>query len=218
MGIVFKRSLGSQWLGSSKVDKIAIATVVPEVLHSLRGGCQKYFKLSPFELKAGTKTGLQIRYANPVEVGADRIANCIAATKIFPNENTVIVDFGTATTFCALSKTKEYFGGLIVPGIKLMMKALGDNTAKLPKVEILKTQKLIGRSTSECIQSGLYYGNLAMIQDICQRISTEQFGGEETKIVGTGGFAKLFREENVFDEIVPDLVLRGLYYAMEMNA
>jgi type III pantothenate kinase len=172
-------------------------------------------------LQAGTKTGLKIKYRNPLEVGADRIANAIAGVELFPNRNLIIVDFGTATTFCAISRTKEYLGGVIIAGIRISMEALESRTAKLPSVEITPTATTLGKSTTESIQSGLYYGQMGMVKEICARLTQECFLSEDPAerplIIATGGFAGLFEKDQLFDSIVPDLVLRGLYLAQRMN-
>src|SRR5690606_38340065 len=121
------------------------------VVHSVRSACIKYFDQSPFMLQAGVKTGLKIRYRNPLEVGADRIANAIAATGLFPGENLVIADLGTATTLCVITADKDYLGGVILPGLRISMEALEAQTAKLPIVEILAPEEVVGRSTVESI-------------------------------------------------------------------
>ncbi len=218
IGIFLKQVLRENGFDPGQVQRIAACTVVPDLVHSTTGACQKYFNQSPFFLKPGVRTGLKVRYHNPVEVGADRIANAIGATKLFPGQNLIIVDFGTATTFCAVSADHDYLGGLIVPGLRLSMEALEAGTAKLPVVEILRAKELVARSTVESIQSGLYFGNLEMTRALGERIRREAFGGDQALLIGTGGFARLFQEEKLFDHFVPDLVLTGLKIALELNA
>ena len=201
----------------AKIKQIAICSVVPDAIYSLRGACMKYFNINPFILQAGVKTGLKVKYRNPLEVGADRIANSIAATHLYPNQNLIIVDLGTATTFCAVSKEKDYLGGSIVAGLRLCMEALETKTAKLPSVEITSMHEALGRSTVESIQSGLYYGHLGTIREISDRISKECFQGEKPLVIGTGGFSYLFEKEKVFDAILPDLVLKGMLIALQYN-
>lgn len=217
-GLFLKSTLRENNVDPQKVKAIAICSVVPDVVYSLKGACQKYFGLTPFVLQAGVKTGLKIRYHNPLEVGADRIANSIAAVDLYPAENLVVVDFGTATTFCAINKTKEYLGGIIIAGLRISMEALEERTAKLPSVEIVKPTQVIGRSTVESIQSGLYFGHLATVRGLIERISREAFDGEDFKVIGTGGFSQLYREEKLFDVVVSDLVLKGLLKSLAMNA
>jgi len=158
------------------------------------------------------------RNQNRTEVGADRIANAIAGAHIYQDENLLIVDFGTATTFCAISKDKEYLGGVILAGLRISAEALESRTAKLPSVEITAMRSCLGRGTSESIQSGLYFGNIGMVREIKQRLIDEAFSGGPTRTIGTGGFSGLFDKTGLFDAVVPDLVLKGLNLAMKMNA
>lgn len=216
-GIFLRTVLRENGLDPAKVTDIAICSVVPEVVHSLKNACKKYFNIQPFLLQAGVKTGLKIKYRNPVEVGADRIANSIAATHLYPNKNLIIVDLGTATTFCAINGEKEYLGGSIVAGLRLCMEALESKTAKLPSVEIIAMNEALGRSTVESIQSGLYYGHVGTIKEICSRIQKESFNNEKPMVIGTGGFANLFEKEKVFDAVLPDLVLKGLLISLKLN-
>jgi type III pantothenate kinase len=177
----------------------------------------KYFDRNPFILQAGVKTGLKIRYKNPLEVGADRIANAIAAVHEYPEQDLLIIDFGTATTICAVSGTKEYLGGVITAGLRISMEALESQTSKLPPVEIIKPENCLGRATIESIQSGLYYGTIGQVKEITRRISLEVFDGRKPKIIGTGGFASLLAKAGIFDEENPDLVLKGIYLSLGMN-
>jgi type III pantothenate kinase len=217
-GLFLRQVLRENGFDSEKINRIAIATVVPDVMHSLKGACQKYFDETPFVLQAGVKTGLKVRYKNPVEVGADRIANAIGAVARYPGKNLVIIDLGTATTFCAVSKDKDYLGGSILAGLKISMEALESKTAKLPSVEILAPELALGKNTIESIQMGLYYGHLGSMKEIISRISREAFGGEAPFVIGTGGFSRLFERDKIFDVEIPDLVLFGLYDALKMNS
>lgn len=217
LGLFLRSVLRENGIDPSEIGQISLCTVVPEVLHSLKNCCLKYFSRNPFVLQAGVKTGLKVKYRNPLEVGSDRIANAVAAMDLYPGENLLVADFGTATTFCAISAQKEYLGGVILAGLRISMEALEQRTAKLPSVEIVKPQTVLGRSTVESIQSGLYYGNLGALREIKERLSLELFGDELPKVIGTGGFASLFADANLFDEEHPDLVLHGLYLALKMN-
>lgn len=217
MGIFLRNALRENDVEPKKVTQIAICSVVPDVIYSLKGACKKYFNIDPFVLQAGVKTGLKIKYLNPGEVGADRISNSIAAIKAYPKKNIIIVDLGTATTFCAISKEKDYLGGSIMAGLKLCMEALESRTAKLPTVEIVQMKKALGRATVESIQSGLYYGHVGMIRELCARLQEECFPKEKPFVIGTGGFAYLFEKEKIFDVIIPDLVLKGLIEAVSLN-
>lgn len=217
VGIFLRSVLNENKLNPDLVKDISICSVVPDLNHSLRSGCVKYFNTEPFFLKPGVKTGLKIKYRNPLEVGADRIANAIAAVNLFPNKNLIVVDFGTATTFCVISKSKEYLGGIILPGIKISMEALESRTAQLPIVEIKETEEVIGKSTVESIQSGLYHGQIGMVREIKSKIIREAFADEVPVVIGTGGFARLFENAKLFDVINQTLVLEGLYHAYLMN-
>jgi len=217
IGIFLRGVLRENNIASEQITQIAICSVVPHHDYSLKSACKKYFNLDPFMLQAGVKTGLKIKYRNPLEVGADRIANAIAAVSSYPKQNIIVVDFGTATTFCAISAEKDYLGGIILPGMRIAMEALQSNTAKLFPVEIVKPDCVIGRSTRESIQSGLYYSQLGTLHEIQQRISHDVFQGQPHVMLGTGGFASLFSEEKIFTAIIPDLVLQGLRLALHLN-
>lgn len=218
VGIFLRTAIRENGFDPSQVKQIAICSVVPEVVYSLRGACMKYFNVNPFLLQAGVKTGLKIKYRNPLEVGADRIANAIAATHLYPNKNMIIVDLGTATTFDAITSEKDYLGGSIIAGLRISMESLENKTAKLPSVEIVSVHEALGRSTVESMQSGLFYGHLGAIRELSERIAKECFHGEKPFIIGTGGFAYLFEKEKIFDAILPDLVLKGMLIALQMNA
>jgi type III pantothenate kinase len=217
LGLFLRGVLRENGGDPSSVEQIAFCSVVPDIIYSLRSCCRKYFGLDPFILQAGVKTGLKIRYRNPLEVGPDRIANAIAATHLYPDRNLIIVDFGTATTFDVVRAGHDYLGGIILPGLRISMEALEQNTARLPNVEIVPTRELVGRSTIEGIQSGLYFGNRAVIQGLTRDIQDQAFQGERAMVIGTGGFSRLFDRDKVFDVLLPDLILVGLERALSLN-
>ena len=217
LGLFLRAVLRENLIDPNQIQKIACCSVVPDILHSLTNCCRKYFKRDPFILQPGMKSGIKIKYYNPIEVGSDRIANSVAATCLYPNKNIIIIDFGTAITFCAISKNCEYLGGVISAGIQISMKALEKNTAKLPKVEIIHPQSIIGRSTVESIQSGLYYGTLGMIKGIVEKITKEVFHKDPPVVIGTGGLSSLFSNQPIFHSIDPDLVLKGLFLSLSKN-
>jgi type III pantothenate kinase len=200
------------------ITQVALCSVVPELLYSLRSCCRKYFGIDPFVLQAGVRTGLKIRYRNPLDVGPDRIANAIAATHLRAGDNLVVIDFGTATTLDAISSSREFLGGVILPGLRIQMEALEKNTARLPSVEIVSSDELIGRSTVECIQSGLYFGNRAAVSGLIQELRARAFEGRPATVIATGGFSRLFERDGLFDAVVPDLVLLGLERALALNS
>src|ERR1700736_1143921 len=198
-GTFFRVTLRENGIEPDQVDMAAICSVAPDAAHSLRNCFRKYFRFEPFLLEPGVKTGLKIRYRNPLEVGADKIANAIGALARFPGRNLLIVDFGTATTLCAINKDKEYLGGIIAPGIHTSMAMLESKTARLPAVEIIRPAQVLGRSTVESIQSGLYYGTLATVRLLAAAVTEEHFAKEKPAILGTGGFGRLFQAEPFFD-------------------
>lgn len=217
LGIFLKAVLRENHCSPESIKDIAICSVVPQLDYSLRSACLKYFSIDPFFLQAGVKTGLNIKYRNPVEVGADRIANAIAAVNAYPGKNAIVIDFGTATTFCVISAQKEYRGGVILPGIRLSVDALSNNTAKLSAVEIIKPEQVVGRSTAESIQSGVYFGAVGASRELISRIKAESFPNQEAIVLATGGFASLLDNQGLYDYLVPDLVLQGLRQAALMN-
>lgn len=217
-GLFLRSVLRENGIDPERVRQIAACSVVPDVVHSLRGACAKYFDVSPFMLQAGAKTGLKIRYRNPLEVGADRIANAIGAMHLFPGQNLIIADLGTATTLCAITAEKDYLGGVILPGLRISMEALESQTAKLPTVEILAPEEVVGRSTVESIQSGLYHGSLYALRGLFGEIRDRHFPEQAVRVIGTGGFSRLFEKEKLFDPLVPELVHLGLRRALQMNA
>ncbi len=216
-GAFFRAMLRENGVDPACVDMAAICSVAPDAVHSLRNCFRKYFGFEPFLLQPGARTGLRIRYRNPLEVGADKIANAIGALARFPGRNLIIVDFGTATTLCAVSRQREYLGGVITPGLQISMAALESNTARLPTVEIVRPADVLGRSTVESIQSGLYYGTLAAVRSVAASITESHFAADHPLVVATGGFARLFEHERLFDEFVPELPLLGLRRALELS-
>jgi type III pantothenate kinase len=217
LGLFLRTVIRENGRDPASVQRVAVCSVVPEVLYSIRSCCRKYFRLEPFVLRPGVKTGLKIRYRDPMEVGPDRIANVIGATHLHPDRHLIIVDFGTATTFDVVRAGREYLGGVILPGLRIAMEALEQNTARLPTVEIVVPRALVGRSTVEGIQSGLYFGNRAIVRELTRDIREEAFRGEPAVVLGTGGFSRLFERDALFDAVVSDLVLIGLERAASLN-
>ena len=218
LGLFLRGVLRENGRDPGAISQIALCSVVPEMIYSLRSCCRKYFRVDPFVLQSGARTGLKIRYRNPIEVGPDRVANAIGAVHLYPGRHVIIVDFGTATTFDVVTATRDYLGGMIVPGIGIAMEALEKNTARLPTVEIVPPAELIGRSTVECIQSGLFFGNRAMVRELTREIREQAFRNEQVVVIGTGGFSRLFERERLFDAVLPDLILVGLERALLLNA
>jgi type III pantothenate kinase len=216
-GTFLRVTLRENDIDPGRIEMAAIGSVVPGAVHSLRNSIRKYFGFEAFLLQPGARTGLKIRYRNPLEVGADKIANAIGAIERFPGRNLLIVDFGTATTLCAVTKDKEYLGGVITPGLYTSMQALDSQTARLPSVEIVRTPKVLGLSAVESIQSGLYYGTLGMVRSLAAGVTAERFADDHPLLIGTGGFGRLFQNEDLFHEFVPELPLLGLRRALQLS-
>ena len=217
-GVFLRTVLRENDLDPEAVERVAICSVVPVVAYPLRAACIKYFgRTEPFILQAGVKTGLRVKYRNPLEVGADRIANAIAATQRHPGRDCIVVDCGTATTFDVVTATGDYLGGAILPGIGVSAETLSSRTARLPSVEITRPEVALGRSSVESIQAGLYFGHVGAIRQLSGELIREAFAGSKPVIVATGGFSRMFESEKLFDEIVPELVLYGLKHAVSLN-
>ena len=214
-GIFLLNILATQNISPQDIKATAVSSVVPSYDFTIKHTISLYLKSSFFVLQAGVKTGLNIRYKNPNEVGADRIANAIGAIHAFPNKNIIVIDMGTATTLCAISKSRDYLGGAILPGMRLGMESLKSNTAKLMEVDIETPFQVIGKTTRESIQSGLYYGQLGALSELIKGFSMEAFPNEPVVKIGTGGFTQLYKDKKLFDVIMPDLVLQGLLKAYE---
>ena len=215
--IFFINILNTHQIKPQQIAAFSVCSVVPSCDYTIRHMVSLYFKCEFFSLKAGVKTGLNITCKNPSEVGADRIANAIAAVHAFPQKNLLIIDMGTATTLCAVTNKQDYLGGAILPGMRLGMESLKTNTAKLMEVDIEMPAAYLGRNTRENIQSGLYYGHLGALKELITGIKQEVFKEESVLIIGTGGFSQLFKDKNLFDVIMPDLVLQGLHKAYEFS-
>ena len=216
-GVFFTAVIRENGLDPRAVTRVAICSVVPAAVYALRSAAIKYFKCEPFILQAGVKTGLRVKYRNPHEVGADRIAGAIAASLRRPGSNLIVVDCGTATTFDVITAGGDYLGGAILPGIGISVETLAGKTAKLPSVEIMRPAVALGRSTVESIQAGVYHAHVGAIRHLVTELSREAFNGERPYIVGTGGFTRVLLPEGLFDEVVPELVLIGLKRAADLN-
>lgn len=214
-GIFLTNILHTNKIKPAQISAAASCSVVPSLDYTIKHMISLYVGSPHYVLQAGVKTGLNIKYKNPSEVGADRIANAIGAVTRFPQKNIIIVDMGTATTICAINKKRDYLGGTILPGMRLAMETLKNNTAKLTEVDIEIPTSYIGRSIRESIQTGLYYGHLGALREIINGFKQEIFQNESVLIIGTGGFSQLFKKANLLDIILPDLVLHGLYKAHE---
>lgn len=217
LGIFFLAVLRENGVDPQQVKRVAICSVVPAALYSLRGAAEKYFRCEPLVLQAGVKTGLKIKYRNPAEVGADRIADAMAAVHRHPGEDLVVVDLGTATTIEVITADGDYLGGAILPGLGMAADSLASRTAKLSRVEIARPDVALGRTSVESIQSGLIHGHAGAVRHLIGLMTAEAFPGKKPRVIGTGGFARMFERDGLFDEVVPELVLLGLRRAAELN-
>ncbi|MGB7604664.1 MAG: type III pantothenate kinase [Lutisporaceae bacterium] len=198
------------------MEALIISSVVPPLMYTLEHMTRKYFKREPLIVGPGIKTGMNIKIDNPKEVGADRIVNAVAGFEIYGGP-LIIVDFGTATTYCAISKSGEYLGGAISPGIRISMDALYEKTAKLPRVELIKPESVICKNTIASIQSGVIYGYIGQVDYIVRRMKKE-LGADNAKVIATGGLSKLIASESETIDVVNGLLtLEGLRIIYDRN-
>lgn len=217
LGVFMRSVFRENGLDSKDVTDIVCCSVVPSLNYPLTSACIKYFDIDPLLVKPGIKTGLQLKYANPKEIGADRITAAIGAQAYYKDANIIIVDMGTATTVDILTSRREFLGGAILPGVNMSMQALAQGTAQLPNVEIGVPERACGTNTAEAIQSGLYYGALGAVKELISAYTREVFGGRKPMVIGTGGFSHLFQDEGIFNVVIPSLIFDGLYCALRMN-
>ena len=202
------------WELLSDVSGVAVASGVPRVTAALRAMVAHYFDFEPVVIEPGVRSGIPIRYDDPREVGADRIANSVGAVALFGGP-TIVVDFGTGTTFDVISEAGEYLGGVISPGVEISLEALFERASALRSVELTAPRSVIGRSTAEALQSGAIYGYAAQVDGLCRRIMGEI--GEST-VVGTGGLASLISPHTAcVKHIAPWLTLHGLRLVWRKN-
>ena len=198
------------------IKDVIICTVVPTITHSLINAIKKYFNIEPVLVGPGTKTGINIKYENPREVGADKIVNAVAALKLYGG-SLIIVDFGTATTFCAINRNRDYLGGVICPGITISAEALFEKASKLPRVEILEPKKIIGRTTVTSMQSGMFYGYVGQVEYIVAEVKKEMHE-ENIKVIATGDLANHISSRcHCVDHVNRLLTMYGLKEVYNMN-
>lgn len=203
-----------------KIDGVIVSSVVPNIMHSLENMLRKCFCHEPIIVGPGIKTGINIKYDNPKEVGADRIVNAVAAHEIY-KKPVIIIDFGTATTFCAVKANGDYLGGCICPGIRISSDALFERAAKLPRVELEVPKNIICKNTISSMQSGILFGYIGQVEYIVKKMKEEMKKSkfkEEPLVIATGGLANLIaKETKAIDKVDSDLTLEGLKILYEKN-
>ncbi|WP_138160143.1 type III pantothenate kinase [Peptoniphilus catoniae] len=217
-GMLFYNSLSHANIDVNEIDDVIISSVVPNLMHTLPSMVIKYFNKRPIVVNRNLNLGLKIKYVNPDEVGADRLVNAVAAIKNYGGP-CIIIDIGTAMTFCVIDKDNNYLGGLIMPGIGISAEALFMMTSKLPKIEIVKSEKVIETSTVAAMQAGLYYGFTSMIDGILEKIARElNMDLKDLNIISTGGFSSLLTSDSKYNIVIDRfLTLKGLKLIYDLN-
>lgn len=216
-GLIISGLFAHDHIAMSQVEGIAISSVVPNINFTIEHMCQNYFQMEPVMVVPGIKTGINIKYENPRELGSDRIANAVAAYELYGGP-CIFIDFGTATSFGAVDQKGSFLGGCICPGIKLASEALVSGTSKLPKFELTKPEKVINRTTVANLQAGLIYGYIGQVNYLVKKMKHE-LGSDKTHVVATGGLAVLVSDESkAIDTLDGLLTLKGLRLIYERNA
>ncbi len=215
-GILLCNLFRNEGMDRGIVEGVAISSVVPTINFTLEHMCKNYFGVTPMMVEPGIKTGINLKYENPRELGSDRIANAVAAFDQYGGP-CIFIDFGTATTFGALDENGSFLGGCICPGIKLASEALIGQTSKLPRFELIKPENVIGRTTVTNLQSGLIYGYIGQVDYLVRRMRAE-LNAPKAFVVATGGLAVLIARDNQFiDKLDGLLTLKGLRLLYERN-
>ena len=206
--------LAHRGIAAEDIGQVVISSVVPPLHPVLDAWLRSYFQVEPLWIEPGVKTGLKVLLDNPLELGADRIVNAVAGLELY-GAPLIAVDFGTATTFDVVNARREYLGGIISPGLKISAEALFQRASRLPRVEIAEPERLVGKSTVQAMQSGLYYGYIGQVDGILERL-LEVYPG--AKVVATGGLAKVIAPASKYiQEIAVDLTLEGLRILWRRN-
>ena len=215
-GILLMNLFAHNHISPDEVEGIMMSSVVPQINFTIEHMCRSYFGKTPLVVGPGIKTGINIKYENPRELGSDRIANAVAAYELYGGP-CITIDFGTATNFGVISEKGEFLGGAICPGLKLAAEALTERTAKLPRFELAKPESVIGRNTVTNMQSGIVYGYIGQINYLVDRMKKE-LGDPNAKVIATGGLAVLVAgESNVIDVMDGLLTLKGLCLIYQKN-
>lgn len=209
IGFFFLQILQNANITTEQIEDVVISSVVPPIMHALENAVRKYIKKEPLIVSSATPLPMKILLDNPLELGADRIVNAIAAHEIYDGP-LIVIDFGTATTFCAVAENGDYLGGIIYPGLKISIDALVERTAKLPKIEIIRPEHVIGKNTVQSMQSGLVHGYAGMVDSLVRKIAKEM-NADKVTVVATGGLSVLIsKEAETISHINRDLTLTGL--------
>ncbi|MDP3064247.1 MAG: type III pantothenate kinase [Chloroflexota bacterium] len=214
-GVLMRSLLSAKGVATEKVNEACLCSVVPPLTGVLEQACEAYFGVRPLVVGAGTRTGVRVLYDSPRDVGADRVVDAAATFKLYGGP-AIVVDFGTATTFNAISRNGDYLGGAIAPGLGVAAESLFLNTSQLRRVELVAPKSPIGKNTVHAMQAGLVLGYVAMVEGMVQRFKAEL--GPETKVIATGGHSELIAQETrAFDVVNPDLTLLGLRIIFDLN-
>ena len=209
-GMILYNLLEQNNIQPMDIGDAIICSVVPNVMHSLRGGLVKYFHITPIIVEAGIKTGIRIVTPNPQQIGADRIVDAVGAYEIYGGP-VLVIDFGTATTYDFVDESGAFLGGITAPGIRISAKALSEDAAKLPEIEIKKPESILGKDTITSMQAGIVYGQIGQTEYIINKVK-EEVGLENVKTVVTGGLGRIIANETTCIDIYdPNLTLKGIY-------
>ena len=213
-GIFFTDLLTARQIQIKEIKAVIIASVVPDVMHSLTSGILKYFHVNPIIVKPGIRTGIKLATENPRELGADRIVDAVAAYELYGGP-VVVIDFGTATTHDLVTADGCLVAGVISPGIRISANTLWNNAAKLPEIEIRKPESILAKNTVTSMQAGLIYGGIGQTEYIVRKLQ-EEAGLKDMKVVATGGLGTIISQETTAIDIYdPDLTLKGLKLVYE---
>ena len=213
--LIMNLFLHDKTIDADDIDGVIISSVVPPLMPTLERVSRRYFKVEPIVIGPGTKTGMAIKYDNPREVGADRIVNAVAAYEQYGGP-LIIIDFGTATTYCAVLENGDYIGGVITPGVMISAEALFQRAAKLPRIEVKDPGQVINRNTVQSMQSGMFYGYVGQVEGLVARMKAEM--PEGVQVLATGVLAPLISAAtDCIDHVEPMLTLEGLRLLYEKN-
>lgn len=215
-GLLVRQMLAQDAVTPEGIEGVIVASVVPVLTGTIENMCRRLFGRAPMIVGPGLKTGVPIRYNPPKDVGADRIVNAVAAYARYRSA-CIVVDFGTATTFDSITGSGEYAGGAIAPGISISMRALFTHAAKLPKVDVARPPAVVGKSTVESIQSGVFFGYVGLVDGLVTRMKAEM-AEEEIRVIATGGLAPvIFEDSSTIEEVDEGLTLEGLRLIYALN-